>query len=87
MLVLGEVRSTLPSQSVRHGIYFSATRRAFQIIPDSDTLRMRPSTNGDIAVTLCVVIGMIDTQLLTVDYGETFWKYLEMTLPRFLNLE
>jgi hypothetical protein len=46
---------------------------------------MRPSTNGDIAATVCVVLGLVDTGVLEIDHGETFTKYLSMTLPRFLN--
>jgi hypothetical protein len=85
MLLLGEVRSALPSQKVDADFLLDATKKAFQLVPDSDTLRMKSSTNGDIAVTLCVVIGMIDTGVLEIDRGETFLKYLEMTLPRFMN--
>jgi hypothetical protein len=85
MLVLGEVRSLLPSQKVDAQFLLDATQKVFQVVPDSDTLRMKPSTNGDIAVTLCAVIGMIETGVLDIDHGETFWKYLYMTLPRFMN--
>ena len=87
MLVLGEIRSVLPFQSLDSALFADASRRALQIIPQSDTLRMKPSTNGDIAATLCVVIGLVDTGVLEIDHGETFVKYLSMTLPRFLNPE
>jgi hypothetical protein len=85
MLLLGEIRSVLPFQSLDSTLLIDATRRAFQIIPQSDTLKMKPSTNGDIAATLCVVIGLVDTGVLEFDHGETFLKYISMTLPRFLN--
>ena len=85
MLVLGEIRSVLPFQSLDSSFLVDATRRAFQIIPQSDTLKMKTSTNGDIAATLCVVIGLVDTGVLEIDHGETFAKYISMTLPRFLN--
>jgi hypothetical protein len=85
MLLLGEVRSVLPSQKVDTQFLIDALQSVLRVVPDNETLRMKPSTNGDIAVTLCVVIGMIDTGVLSVDHGATFWKYLEMTLPRFIN--
>jgi hypothetical protein len=85
MLVLGEIRNALPFQPLDSGLLVDATRRAFQIFPRSDTFKMKPSTNGDIATTLCVVIGLIDTGVLEVDHGETFVKYISMTLPRFFN--
>jgi len=85
MLVLGEIRSVLPFQSLDSSFLLDATREALQIIPQSDTLKMKTSTNGDIAATLCVVIGLVDTGVLEIDHGETFVKYISMTLPRFLN--
>ncbi|HEV3333079.1 MAG TPA: hypothetical protein VG096_18960 [Bryobacteraceae bacterium] len=85
MLVLGEIRNILPSEPFNTTLLLDATRRALQIIPQSDTLKMRPSTNGDIAATICVVIGLVDTGVLEIDHGETFAKYGSMTLPRFLN--
>jgi hypothetical protein len=85
MLVLGEVRSVLSSHSLNSGLLIDASRRAVDIFPANETLTMKPSTNGDIAATLCVVIGLVETGILQVDYGETFVKYIWMTLPRFLN--
>src|SRR5262249_26262647 len=54
MLVLGEIRSVLPSHALDPALITDAFRRALQIFPKSDTLQMKPTTNGDIATTLCV---------------------------------
>jgi hypothetical protein len=85
MLVLGEVRSELPNSPLSISQLGDATQRALQLVPQQDTLRMKPSTNGDIALTLCVVIGLVETGVLEIDHGDTFLKYADMTLPRFLN--
>ena len=85
LLILGEVRNSLPSQSLDATTLRSAFQRSLDLIPDGSFSRMRPSTNGDAALTFCVVIGLVDTSVLTIDYGETFLKYLDMTLPRFMN--
>jgi hypothetical protein len=85
MLILGEVRDEFPKGQVNASVLVDAAQHALQIVPRADTLRMKPSTNGDIALTLCVVIGLVETGVLEIDYGQTFFKYLDMTLPRFLN--
>ena len=85
MLVLGEVRNEVPNRPLSGSLLVEATQRALQLVPQSDTLRMKPSTNGDIALTLCVVIGLVETGVLEIDHGDTFLKYVDMTLPRFLN--
>jgi hypothetical protein len=85
MLVLGEVRNVFPSEQVDKSYLLDAAQRALQVVPQQDTMRMKPSTSGDIALTLCVVIGLVDTGGLQIDYGNTFLKYVDMTLPRFLN--
>lgn len=85
MLILGEVRSELPNRPLNGALLADATERALQLVPKPETLRMKPSTNGDIALTLCVVIGLVETGVLEIDHGDTFLKYADMTLPRFLN--
>lgn len=85
MLILGEARGLLSSRGLNTELLIDATTRAFQLRPTEETLQMKPSNNGDIAVTLCAVIGLIDGGILQVDNGETFWRYLQMTLPRFAN--
>ena len=85
MLVLGEIRSVLSTNGLSVPLIVDATGRAFQVTATPDTLQMRASNNGDIAVTLCAVIGLIETGALHIDYGETFWNYIRMTLPRFAN--
>lgn len=85
LLVLGEIRSALPSQPLEVSSLGSALERSLDLIPSGQVGRMRPSTNGDAALTFCVVIGLVDTEVLHIDYGETFLKYLDMTLPRFMN--
>lgn len=85
LLVLGEIRSTLPSEPLEVSSLGSALDRSLELIPNGAAGSMRPSTNGDAALTFCVVIGLVDTQVLHIDYGQTFLKYLDMTLPRFMN--
>jgi hypothetical protein len=85
MLVLGEVRNEVVNSPLTTSSLTDATQRAFQLVPQTDTLRMKPSTNGDIALTLCAVIGLVETGVLEIDHGDTFLKYVDMTLPRFLN--
>lgn len=85
LLVLGEVRNTLPSQSVDASLLESALQRSLDLVPDGASSRMKPSTNGDAALTFCAVIGLVDTGVLNIDYGGTFLKYLNQTLPRFMN--
>jgi len=85
MLVLGEVRNELTNQPLSASLLEDAAQRAIQLVPQPDTLRMKPSTNGDIALTLCVAIGLVETGVLEIDHGDTFLKYADMTLPRFMN--
>jgi hypothetical protein len=85
LLVLGEIRSALPSQPLETSSLRSALDRSLDLIPSGQSGRMRPTTNGDAALTFCVVIGLVDTEVLHIDYGKTFLQYLDMTLPRFMN--
>lgn len=85
LLVLGEIRNSLPSEPLDASSLRSALQRSLDLVPDGQFSRMKPSTNGDAALTFCVVVGLVDTGVLRIDYGETFLKYLDMTLPRFMN--
>lgn len=87
LLVLGEIRNSLPTQPLDASILESAVRRSLDLVPNGQLSRMKPSTNGDVALTFCVVIGLVDTGVLHIDNGETFFEYLDMTLPRFMNAD
>jgi hypothetical protein len=87
MLALGELRGSLASSELSLEAVGDALLSGRQLVPDAETLHMRPSTNGDVAVTLCVVIGLTETHIMEVDNGDTFFKYARMTLPRFLNAD
>lgn len=87
LLVLGEIRSSLPNQPLEASSLRSALARSLDLIPNGQSGQMRPTTNGDAALTFCVVIGLVDTEVLHIDYGKTFLQYLDMTLPRFINVD
>ncbi len=87
MLMLGELRGSLADKGLGVSSLLEATRNSLQVFPDSETLRMKPTNNGDIALTLCVVIGLVETNVFEIDSGETFLRYARMTLPRSLNAD
>jgi hypothetical protein len=87
LLFLGEVRNTFPSQPLDASLLWSAAKRSLEVFPSGESTQVKPSTNGDAALTFCVVIGLVDTGVLRIDHGETFLNYLDMTLPRFMNAD
>jgi hypothetical protein len=81
LILLGEIRNTFSTT----GDALSGVSSGMALVPFGDTVMGRPSTNGDAAVTLCTTIGVVLDGRLDFDYGLRYFRYLQMTLPRFLN--
>lgn len=86
LLVLGEVRNEIPTMLAEGR--FDLTEmvgKTFSGFDGKSTGTMKPTTNGDVALTLCATIGLVDSGAIPHDYGLVFAQYLNMTLPRFVN--
>jgi hypothetical protein len=81
LILLGELRNTFSTS----GDALGGVGNGMALVPFADTVMGRPSTNGDAAVTLCATIGVVLDGRLDFDYGMRYFRYFQMTLPRFLN--
>lgn len=84
-LLVGEYRNVVQDTTVDRSLWETASEVLLRMVPTGGVQSMKPTTNGDAAITLCAAVGMQETGVLSRDHGLVYLRYAEMTLPKMVN--